>query len=87
MASMEVHYTCLSSFLCLTYKQHNDSGFPGCHKLQNVLMKNKCIYRQTSKQPKTSQTNVSALGMSAFISSLCYGLQADHAVKRDKYFK
>lgn len=73
--------------LPLTDEQHNGSGFPGCHKPRNILMKNKCIYRETSKQPKTSQSNVPVPGTSAFISSPLHGLQADHAAERDKYFK
>lgn len=59
-------------------------GFPGCHKPRNILMKNKCIYRETSKQPKTSQSNVPGLGMSAFVSSPLHCLQA---AERQKYFK
>lgn len=73
--------------LSLTDEQHNGFGFPGCHKPRNILMKNKCIYRETSKQPKTSQSNVPVLGKSAFISLPLHGLRADHAVERDKYFK
>lgn len=71
----------------VTDEQHNGSGFLGCHEPRNTLMKNKCIYRETSKQPKTSQSNVPAMGMSAFISSPLHGLQADHAAEREKYFK
>lgn len=73
--------------LSLTDEQRNGFGFPGCHKPRNILMKNKCIYRETSKQPKTSQSNVPVLGKSAFISSPLHGLRADHAAERDKYFK
>lgn len=73
--------------LSLTDEQRNGFGFPGCHKPRNILMKNKCIYRETSKQPKTSQSNVPVLGKSAFISLPLHGLRADHAVERDKYFK
>lgn len=87
IASAGVHYPCLSSFHVYLISNIMALAFLDARSPKHIIMKNKCIYRETSKQPKTSQSNMSALGMSAFNSSLHHGLQADHAAQRDKYFK
>lgn len=71
--------------LSLRDEKHNGFSFPGCHKPRNILMKNKCIYRETSEQPESKQC--AYVGREGFYFIAPPRPSRRSHTERDKYFK